>query len=194
MIISPRQKAVQQSRRGSLSFSLSCISFHKVTKLKAKEMFIRKLSRLSLWYCVCPIKAKWWLIAVGNTNGCNVSFACCFSASRACIPTHGPTIPAGSAVCITASWQKKNIQHSRTTPPEVHMFTMCFPASPFEDSTGSICKCFLSILEKAVESCILESNSANSARIKTCNWLRPPMVSSSSRRVEITFPQNYRPC
>lgn len=36
--------------------------------------------------------------------------------------------------------------------PPLLMFTTCFPASPFEDSAGSICKCFLSILEEAVES------------------------------------------
>lgn len=45
------------------------------------------------------------------------------------------------------------------------MFTMCFPASPFEDSTGNICKCFHSILEEAVEPYILETNSADSTSL-----------------------------
>ena len=124
MLISPWQKAVNQSRRSSLSSSLCCISFHKATKLEAKGMFIRKLACLSLWYHVCPTKADLWLIAVGNANGCNGSFACCFSASRACTRRHGPTIPSRSALCITTSWQRKNILHRRTTP---HLKSTCSP-------------------------------------------------------------------
>lgn len=157
MIISPWQKSAKQSR-SSLSLSLCCISFHKVPKFRAKEMFIRVLACLSLWYHACPTKAKLWLAAASNANSCKGSFACCYSTSRACTPRHGPAAPPGTLVCITTSWQRKNIHPAEPPPTQVHMCTTCFPASPFEDSTGSICKCFLSILEEAVESRILESN------------------------------------
>lgn len=89
--------------------------------------------------------------------------------------------------------QRKIIHQAEPPPTEVHMFNTCFSASLFEDSAGSICKCFLSILEEAVNSHFLESNPANSKRISACYWLRPPVLSSTSRRADITFPQNYGP-
>lgn len=130
----------------------------------------------------------WRCIIAGNANAYDGNSACYFSKSRNFSPRCDPTIPSWSAVCIT-NRQRKNIHQEEPPPTEVHMFNTCFPASPFEDSAGSICKRFLSIMEEAVNSHFLESNPANSTRISTCYWLRPPVLSSTSRRAEITFSQ-----
>lgn len=112
-MISPWQKAMVQNRRISPSFSLCCMSFHKVTKLKAKEMFIKRVLCFSLWFYICPTKARLWPMAAGNASSGNGSFVGCFSVSRACVPRHSPSVSAGSAVCITTSWWRKNTHHRK---------------------------------------------------------------------------------
>lgn len=156
-------------------------------------MLIRKLAHPSLWCHVYPTEANLWLIAVGNAMVAMAALPVALARAELALLGMAPLFPQG-LLSVSQQAERKNIHHSRTAPPQFHMFTTFFPASPFEDSTGIICKCFLSILEEAVDSRILESTSANSARISTSCWLRPLVVSSTSRRVEITFPQNYGPC
>lgn len=136
-MISRWQKAMVQNWRSSPSFSLCCLSFHRVIKLKAKEMFIKNTVCLSLWFYIYLTKAILWPMAVGNASSCNralqVSPLC---ADLALLSTAVVSLQSllsatqqadGGKNPTTKTNKQTNKKNNTNKKPNIHMFPHVFP-------------------------------------------------------------------